>query len=173
MQPSTMQALPLRRDLETGKAGPGPLAGLEYAGRLRDADWRQDLPPLGGGDRPGRTQVLHRWSLPAGAAAAGLAFLPLDGNPRHGVLALFLAQGSALHDAIEILERQGRWLVMPDSARARMLATSFPDRRSAVRMPRSGIAGTPDRRYAFFNTLRDGGTVTLVERRQGGGAALT
>lgn len=173
MQPYTMQALPLRRDVEPGKAGAGSLTGLGYVSRLRDADWRHELPPLDGSDQPGRTQVLYRWSIPAGASATGLAFLPLDGNPRHGVLALFLAKGSELHDAIEILERQGRWLVMPDSARARMLATSFPDRRSAVLAPRSGIAGTPDRRFAFFNTLLEGATVTLVERRQGGGAPLT
>lgn len=173
MQPYTMQALPLRRDLDPGNAGSGSLTGLGYVGRLRDADWLHELPPLGGGDQPGRTQVLHRWNIPAGASAAGLAFLPLDGNPRHGVLSLFLAGRSELHDAIEILERQGCWLVMPDSARARTLATSFPDRRRAVLMPRSSIAGTPDRRFVFFNALLEGGTVTLVGRRPDGGVAVT
>lgn len=168
-----MPALPLRPDPAPGNAGSGALSGLGYLGRLRDADWLHALPPLGGGDQPGRTQVLHRWNIPAGESAAGLAFLPLDGNPRHGVLALFVASRSELHDAIEILERQGRWLVMPDGARARMLATSFPDRRRAVLTPRANVAGTPDRRFVFFNDQRGGGTVTLVERRQDGGVVPT
>jgi len=116
---------------------------------------------------------LYRWTLSVGESAGGLVFEPLDGNPRHGVLALYLASRFELHGAIEILERQGRWLVMPDRARARMLAVNVPARRGAVLTPRSRMAGTPDRRFVFFNALLDGGTVTLVERRPEGGIAVT
>jgi len=169
-----------RQPPKPGDAGLGPYSGMGDAGRLRDADWAAQHQLRGGGEQPARTQLLHRWNIPAGESAGALLFQPLDGNPRHGVLALYLSGGFELHGAIEILERQGGWLVMPDSVRARMLAASSSaidrrtiDRRSAVLMPRSRIAGTPDRRFVFFNTLLGGGTVTLVERRQDGGVAVT
>jgi len=153
---------------EPGEAWPGPAMGRE-AGRLRDAGWG---PVFQGDERlpqPGRTQVLHQWALSPGQRAAGLLFQPLDGNPRHGVLALFVAPGE-LHGAIEILERQGCWLVMPDALRARTLAAAALARSGGRIALRSGIAGTPDRRFIFFNTLHDGETATLVERRRDGGA---
>lgn len=149
---------------------PAPISGLEGA-RLRDADW---LPVFQSGEiqTQGRTQLLHHWTLGAEQRAAGLLFHPLDGNPRHGVLALFV-DGGELHGAIEILERQGRWLVMPDGVRARSLAVAALARAAWRTSPRSSIVGTPDRRFIFFNTQRDGTTVTLVERRRDGGAVIT
>nr|WP_298420336.1 hypothetical protein [Hylemonella sp.] len=119
-----------------------------------------------------RTQVLHHWLLGPEQRAAGLLFQPLDGNPRHGVLALFVDDGE-LHGAIEIVERQGRWLVMPDDLRARSLAVAVMAQAGPRGFLRSSIAGTPDRRFIFFNTLRDGATATLVERRRDGGVAAT
>lgn len=163
-----MQAPRIPEHFAPGAVGPG-----SYAGGLRDADWLQGLQPPGAGDPPAGTPVLHRWSVPAGDAAAGLLFLPLDGNPRHGVLGLLRAGRAELLDAIEILERQGRWLVMPGRARARLLASQLLARRGEASASRSSITGTPDRRYVFFNTLRDGGLVTLVERRKDGGVVLT
>ena len=97
-------------------------------------------------------------------------FQPLDGNPRHGVLALFVDEGE-LHGAIEIVERQGRWLVMPDSLRARTLAVAAMVQ-NGPRL-RSSIAGTPDRRFIFFNSAAEGGASTLVERRRDGGVPVT
>ncbi len=167
-----MQESSLPSSREPADAGPGPLAGLG-AGRLRDAGW---LPAFQGdkdqAGTPERTQLLHHWALGAEQRAAGLLFQALDGNPRHGVLALFVDQGE-LHGAIEILERQGRWLVMPDSLRARSLSVSAMARPGAQAALRSSIAGTPDRRFIFFNTLREGGMATLVERRREGGTAPT
>lgn len=168
--PYTMPTLRSPQSLVPGFAGPGPYAGLGYGGRLRDADW---LPAQGGGDQPASTQILYRWNLPLGVSAAGLAFLPLDGNPRHGVLGLFVAGRADFLDAIETLERQGRWLVMPDSTRARMLGRSALAQPAASRTPRASMAATPDRRYVFFNALREGGTCTVVERRKDGGTVLT
>lgn len=171
MQPHTMQTPAIRRDPLSGSASPCRADGAGYTSRLRDADWRVEVEPAGGGDRPARTQVLYRWGIPAGESAAGLMFMPLDGNPRNGVLGLFLTGKSEAHDAIEIVERQGFWMVMPDRTRARLLASSVPEGSHAGIVHRSSIAGTPDRRFVFFNTMRDGGTVALVERRQDGGAA--
>lgn len=155
---------------EPGDAGLGPLAGLG-SGHLRDSDWMpafQDHTSLTGEQE--RTQVLHQWVLAPEQHAAGLMFQALDGNPRHGVLALFVDEGE-LHGAIEILERQGRWLVMPDSVRARTLAVAAVARQGVQAALRSSITGTPDRRFIFFNTRREGGTATLVERRRDGGTA--
>lgn len=154
-----------------GETRPGPAMGRE-AGRLRDAGW---WPLFPGGEalpQPGCTQVLHHWALSPGQRAAGLLFQPLDGNPRHGVLALFVDEGE-LHGAIEILERQGRWLVVPDGLRARTLAVAAVARAGGRTTLRSSLVGTPDRRFIFFNTPRDGGTATLVERRRDGGIAAT
>lgn len=156
---------------EPGEASPGPAMGRE-AGRLRDAGW---APVFQGGEglpSPERTQVLHHWALGPEQRAAGLLFQPLDGNPRHGVLALFV-DGGELHGAIEIVERQGRWLLMPDDLRARTLAVAAMARSGGPSSLRSSIVGTPDRRFVFFNTLRDGATATLVERRRDGGAVAT
>lgn len=156
---------------ESGEAWPGPAMGREV-GRLRDAGWWPAFQGDGGLPQAARTQVLHHWALSPGQRAAGLLFQPLDGNPRHGVLALFVDNGE-LHGAIEILERQGCWLVMPDSLRARTLAVAAVARAGGRTALRSGIAGTPDRRFIFFNTLHDGGMATLVERRRDGGAVAT
>lgn len=155
---------------EPGEAGAGALLGLGN-GRLRDSGW---MPAFEGAQAPadGRTQVLHQWALGPEQRAAGLMFQALDGNPRHGVLALFVDQGE-LHGAIEILERQGRWLVMPDSVRARTLAVAAVARPGTQAALRSSIAGTPDRRFIFFNTLREGRMATLVERRRDGATAPT
>jgi len=165
-----MQEHGITTPCEPGETRSGPAMDLEI-GRLRDAGW---LPVFPGAEGlpPERTQVLHHWALSPGQRAAGLLFQPLDGNPRHGVLALVADEGE-LHGAIEILERQGRWLVMPDGLRARTLAVAALARSAGRTSPRSSIVGTPDRRFIFFNTLRNGGTATLVERRRDGGAVAT
>jgi hypothetical protein len=152
---------------EPGDAANVALPALA-SGRLRDADW---LPAEAAEDTTAaqRTQLLHRWGLASEQHATGLMFQPLDGNPRHGVLALFVDEGE-LHGAIEIVERQGRWVVMPDSVRARTLAVAAMVQNGS-RM-RSSIAGTPDRRFIFFNSAREGGTSTLVERRRDGGVPV-
>ncbi len=154
-----------RQPLVPGDAWAGVSAGLAHAGRLRDAGWLPLVPGRAEAALALRSQVLHRWSLGAEGRATGLVFQPLDGNPRHGVLALYLAGCSEPQGAIEILERQGRWLVMPDGLRARALA-------AAAVMPGT-TARTPDRRYVFFNTLQDGRVLTRVERRPDGDTALT
>ena len=163
-----MQERSLPSHSESAEAGTVPLAGLG-ASRLRDSGWVPVFVDDPSQAEPARTQVLHHWLLAPEQRAAGLLFQPLDGNPRHGVLALFVDDGE-LHGAIEIVERQGRWLVMPDDLRARSLAMAQAGPRGFLR---SSIAGTPDRRFIFFNTLRDGGTATLVERRRDGGVAVT
>lgn len=156
-----MQARSTPEQLEFGPAGAGPLCGS------RDADWMPEPPGLLAGDSPAGVQLLHRWHLPVGESASGLVFWPLDGNPRHGVLGLLRSARPELADAIEILERQGRWLLMPDSRRARGYAQEALAARGLGMPPRSNITGTPDRRFVFFNALREGGTVVLVERRRG------
>lgn len=140
---------------------------------LRDADWAAQFRRRGAGGLPARPQVLYRWNLVAGASTAGLWFQPLDGNPRHGVLALYLTDRRELYGAIEILERQGRWWVMPDRTLARALAIDAPAWRGAALLARPGLAVTPDRRFAFFNARLDGATVTSVARCEDGGIAVT
>lgn len=118
-------------------------------------------------------QVLYRWGDAVGAVAAapafktdgantweeqalqagmhhdGMAYFPIDGNPRHGLLAinheytddgLLHADGilnwsadkvrksQAAHGVsiIEIVERQGQWRVMPKSKYARRITASTP-----------------------------------------------
>lgn len=144
------------------------MAGLGKA-RLPDAGW---LPGAEEGEAARRTQVLHAWPLAPEQRACGLLFQPLDSNPRHGVLALFVDQGE-LYGAIEIVERQGSWHVMPDDLRARSLAVAAMAQTGPRTPLRSSIAGTPDRRFIFFNSVREGGTATLVERRREGGIAAT
>lgn len=146
-------------DRDAGYTGPAQLAGL------RDADWAIGLAHDRAGAKTGGAQRLYRWPLRPAQRATGLLFLPLDGNPRHGVLALLVDAGE-LFGAIEILERQGCWIVMPDTRRARILAASAQSRTGARPEPRSSIAGTPDRRFIFFTTQSDGATTTLVERRR-------
>lgn len=157
-----MQEASLTPSREPADAG-DLCAPVPVTGRLRDVDW---ISAVEGPHAAQRTQPLHRWALAAEQRATGLVFQPLDGNPRHGVLALFVDDGE-LHGAIEIVERQGRWLVMPDSLRARTLAVAAMAR-NGVRL-RSSIAGTPDRRFIFFNSAHDGETTTLVERRPDAG----
>ena len=166
-----MQERSLPSHCESGEAGAAPLAGLG-TGRLRDSGWVPVFPEGVGNTEAAHTQVLHHWVLAPEQRATGLLFQPLDGNPRHGVLALFVDEGE-LHGAIEIVERQGRWLVMPDDLRARTLAVAAMAQAGSRGFLRSSIAGTPDRRFIFFNTLRDGATATLVERRRDGGVAVT
>lgn len=166
-----MQERSLPSPREPGETGILSLAGLA-SGRLRDSGWAPVFPDAASPAEPARTQVLHRWALAPEQCAAGLLFQPLDGNPRHGVLAFFVDEGE-LHGAIEIVERQGRWLVMPDDLRARSLAVAAMAQPGARGFLRSRIAGTPDRRFIFFNTLREGAMATLVERRRDGGVAVT
>lgn len=166
-----MQERSLPFPCEPGEAAAVPLAG-PGASRLRDSGWVPVFADDAGQTEPARTQVLHHWALGPEQRAAGLLFQPLDGNPRHGVLALFVDEGE-LHGAIEIVERQGRWLVMPDDLRARTLAVAAMAQAGPCGFLRSSIAGTPDRRFIFFNTLRDGSTATLVERRREGGVAVS
>lgn len=166
-----MNAASSSKARESGDLGSGLAMGMEV-GRLRDAGWMPAVRGNEGLSQPKRTQTLHQWVLNPEQRAAGLLFQPLDGNPRHGVLALFLDQGE-LHGAIEILERQGRWLVMPDGLRARTLAVAALVRSGGRMTPRSSIVGTPDRRFIFFNTRFEGCTTTLVERRLDEGLAVT
>lgn len=154
-----------------GEAWTGMAMGLE-SGRLRDAGWMPALPGAAMPQQPGRAQQLHHWALSPGQRAAGLLFQPLDGNPRHGVLALFVDQGE-WQGAIEIVERQGRWLVMPDTVRARTLAVAALARAGGHSLPRPGIAATPDRRFIFFNIPGTDGTTSWVERRPEGGTVVT
>lgn len=88
-------------------------------------------------------------TLQAGMHHDGMAFFPIDGNPRHGLLAinheytddgLLHADGmqhwsaekvrksQAAHGVsiIEVIERQGQWRVMPKSAFARRITASTP-----------------------------------------------
>ncbi|MCZ8251566.1 MAG: hypothetical protein O9318_03755 [Hylemonella sp.] len=166
-----MQERSLPSHSESAEPGVVLLAGLG-ASRLRDSGWMPVFSDDTSQTESTRTQVLHHWLLGPEQRAAGLLFQPLDGNPRHGVLALFVDDGE-LHGAIEIVERQGRWLVMPDDLRARSLAVAVMAQAGPRGFLRSSIAGTPDRRFIFFNTLRDGATATLVERRRDGGVAAT
>lgn len=161
-----MQAPRSRPTLQPGDAMLAQSAGVAYASGLRDADWLPEFLPRSAEALCPRAQVLHRWSIPADAAVGGLDFLPLDGNPRHGVLSLFATDQQEIQAAIEILERQGRWMVMPESGRARMLAYSALARRCRAAASVVRQASTPDQRFVFFNARQDGGTVTLVERRQ-------
>jgi hypothetical protein len=157
---------------EPGDAAAWPHGGVGAA-RLRDADW---VAPLSAGEALPRsshdTQLLYRWPLTPEQRATGLLFHPLDGNPRHGVLALFV-DGGELHGAIEVVERQGRWLIMPDGLRARTVAVAAMAQPGDRPVPQSSISGTPDRRFIFFNARVEGGTATLAERRRDGGIALT
>lgn len=171
IQPEPMEASMSRQPKPPGRAGSVPAAlGMGYAGGQRDAGWLPVAPGQVQEAQPGRSQLLHCWPLVADPRAASLAFRSLDGNPRHGVLTLFLGAGSELQGAIEILERQGRWLVMPDQRRARTLAVAAL---AGTAVLRGAMARTPDRRYVFFNTLQDGSVLTRVERRPDGDIAMT
>ena len=115
-----------------------------------------------------RAQTLQRWSVigsPAALASAGLLFEPIDGNPRHGILALVV--DGALHSAgiLEVFERQGLWMAIPGAPWALAKAQHAFQVLGAMRVPRSRIAGTPDQRFIFFNTWLHGVLVTQVERR--------
>ncbi len=149
------------------------IAAAGHAPRLRGADWLPLPEPTEGGEPPAGAQLLHRWRGASGACQPALVFLPLDGNPRHGALGLLSAHGVEGLDAIEILERQGRWLVMPERGRAQLLVRSALAAGAPGLIRRSSIAATPDRRFVFFNTLREGDPLTLVERRQAGSLPLT
>lgn len=136
-------------------------------------------------------QVLYRWGDPVGATAGapvfkpdasntweeqalqagmhhdGMAFFPIDGNPRHGLLAinheytddgLLHADGmanwsadkvrksQAAHGAsvIEVIERQGQWHVMPRSRYARRITGNTP----------MAVSG-PARGHALLRTAAD------------------
>ena len=158
------------------------------------------------------TQVLHRWGdavgpqpdalafrsddpdkkgeqvLQADMNRHGMAFIRVDGNPRHGLLASNhepshdglpysdglqswsidkLDQSKAAQNAnvIEIVERMGKWCVLPRSHHAQLIAASTlmgirrqvpgPAQRqtsantSACEI--TGFAFTPDRRFLFVN----------------------
>jgi len=142
------------------------MAALDAA-RLRDADW-QDVPSPASEVR-GVARLLHRWSRAAAVPVPGLQFVPHDGNPRHGVLLLLDWSKGELLEAIEILERQGQWVLMPQPARAHLLATRALQQAGGSGLLRSRIASTPDRRYVFFNTVCEQALLTWVERRRDGG----
>jgi secreted PhoX family phosphatase len=158
------------------------------------------------------TQVLYRWgdavgsqpdalafrsddsdsrgerALQAGVNRNGMAFLLVDGNPRHGLLASNHEQshnGLPYSDGvqtwsinrpdkskaprsasvIEIVERMGKWCVLPRSRHAQHMTTSTltgirrpvpgPAQRqtsaNASACEVTGFAFTPDRRFLFVN----------------------
>lgn len=156
----------------TGNTGPGARADVGEGGRLRDADWARAWGAGIAQEGQAATQLLHRWSVAEGASAAGLSFHPLDGNPRHGVLVLHGVSDQGPCSAIEILERQGRWLIMPDRARANQVLRLLAQEPGA-HTTRSAIAGTPDRRFVFFNSLQEGRLVTRIERRRDEGLTFS
>jgi uncharacterized protein len=88
-------------------------------------------------------------SLQAGMHHDGMSFFPIDGNPRHGLLAinheytddgLLHSDGMAAWSAekvlksqaahgvsvVEVIERQGQWRVMPNSRFARRITSNTP-----------------------------------------------
>lgn len=99
-----------------------------------------------------RTDGSNTWeeqALQAGMHHDGVEFFPIDGNPRHGLLAINheytddgllhsdgmqtwsadkVRKSQAAHgvSVIEIIERQGRWWVMPRSRHARRITASTP-----------------------------------------------
>lgn len=106
-------------------------------------------------------------SLLAGMHHDGMAFFPIDGNPRHGLLAinheytddgLLHADGmqnwsadkvrksQAAHgvSVIEIIERQGQWRVMPGSRYARRITGNTPM-----------VVSGPARGHALMKTAAD------------------
>lgn len=156
---------PMPRDPSSAGAAMAAIGAL----RLRDADWQEAPLPAPEAPTQGAARLLHRWSQPAVAPVPGLQFVPHDGNPRHGVLMLLELASGELLDAIEILERQGQWVSMPQPARARLLAARALQQAGGSGLLRSRIAGTPDRRYVFFNTVCEQALLTWVERRRDGG----
>jgi len=117
-----------------------------------------------------KTDGSNSWeeqSLQAGMHHDGMAFFPIDGNPRHGLLAinheytddgLLHADGmqnwsadkvrksQAAHgvSVIEIIERQGQWRVMPGSRYARRITGNTP----------MAVSG-PARGHALLKTVAD------------------
>ncbi|MBI3531323.1 MAG: PhoX family phosphatase [Burkholderiales bacterium] len=117
-----------------------------------------------------KTDGSNSWeeqSLQAGMHHDGMAFFPIDGNPRHGLLAinheytddgLLHADGmqnwsadkvrksQAAHgvSVIEIVERQGQWRVMPGSRYARRITGNTP----------MAVSG-PARGHALLKTAAD------------------
>ena len=113
-------------------------------------------------------------ALQAGMHHDGMAFFPIDGNPRHGLLAINheYADDGLLHSdgmqswsadkvrksqaahgvsVIEIVERLGQWRVMPRSRYARRITASTP----------MAISG-PARGHALLKTAADpAGTLVL------------
>jgi hypothetical protein len=117
-----------------------------------------------------RSQTLQRWSGPKVSDAwssASLLFEAIDGNPRHGVLALVVEGDVHAAGTLEVYERQGFWLAVPGAPWALAKAQIALNALGALRAPRSRIAGTPDQRFIFFNTWLQGVLVTQVERRDG------
>lgn len=151
---------------QPGKHGPGRYPFPGRAGRLRDADWLAT--PRRNAAIACETHVLHRWNMAVAAGSSQLAFVPLDGNPRHGLLILQQRGEADIGGALEIVERQGRWLVMPGLGHARTgvaratVAKQWP-------APWSAVAVTPDHRFMFFNMPGERGMTTFVMRRKDGG----
>ena len=99
--------------------------------------------------KPDASNTWEEQALQGGMHHDGMSFFPMDGNPRHGLLAinheytddgLLHADGmanwsiskvrksQAAHgvSVVEIIERQGRWYVMPDSRYARRITANTP-----------------------------------------------
>lgn len=117
-----------------------------------------------------KTDGSNSWeeqALQAGMHHDGMAFFPIDGNPRHGLLAINheytddgllhtdglktwnadkVRKSQAAHgvSVIEIIERQGQWRVMPGSRYARRITGNTP-------MDVSG----PVRGHALMKTAAD------------------
>jgi uncharacterized protein len=99
--------------------------------------------------KPNGANTWEEQNLQAGMHHDGMSYFPIDGNPRHGILAinheytddgLLHADGMAAWSAekvrksqaahgvsvIEIIERQGQWHVMPSSRYARRITANTP-----------------------------------------------
>ncbi len=99
--------------------------------------------------KPDGSNTWEEQSLQAGMHHDGMSFFPIDGNPRHGLLAINheytddgllhvdgmanwsankVRKSQAAHgvSVIEIIERQGQWHVMPSSRYARRITANTP-----------------------------------------------
>lgn len=155
-----------RNEHQPARHGLGVYPSPGRAARLPDTDWLAT--PRRNSAIACETHVLHRWNTAADAGWTQLAFVPLDGNPRHGLLMLQQSGQADVGGSLEIIERQGRWLAMPGTVHPQAHAAKAAAARQWP-TPWSSVAFTPDRRFMFFNLLGDQEATTFVMRRKDGG----